>query len=93
VVAGAAIGSNALAEAARVIAALPAGLAARVDHVGVRGLDQVTLALRQGATVIWGSDGQSALKAEVLQRLLSRPARVYDVSVPGQPVITTTPAR
>jgi cell division protein FtsQ len=88
VVADAAIGSNALAEAARVIASLPSGLAARVDHVGVRGVDQVTLTMRSGATVMWGSDAQSALKAEVLVELLAHPARVYDVSVPGQPVTT-----
>jgi cell division protein FtsQ len=88
VVAGPTIGSDALAEAARVIAALPAGLASRVDHVGVRGIDQVTLNMRSGATVIWGSDAQSSLKAEVLERLLARPARTYDVSVPGQPVTT-----
>lgn len=86
VVAGASIGSEALAEAARVISSLPSGLAARVDHVGVRGVDQVTLSLRSGATVIWGSDAQSSVKAQVLAQLLSQPARVYDVSVPGQPV-------
>lgn len=80
------IGSEALAEAARVTAALPSGLAGRVDHVGVRGLDQVTLTMRSGATVLWGSDAQSALKAQVLVKLLAHPARIYDVSVPGQPV-------
>jgi cell division protein FtsQ len=86
VVATASIGSDALAEAARVIAALPSGLAGRVDHVGVRGIDQVTLTMRGGATVLWGSDGESALKAAVLVKLLAQPAHVYDVSVPGQPV-------
>jgi cell division protein FtsQ len=79
-------GSAALAEAARVIASLPHTLAARVDHVQVRGIDQISLAMRSGATVIWGSDAQSALKAEVLARLLPHPAGTYDVSVPGQPV-------
>jgi cell division protein FtsQ len=88
VVAGARIGSDALAEAARVLGSLPSGLASRVDHVGVSGIDQVTLSMRSGATVIWGSDAQSAIKAEVLQRLLAHPARTYDVSVPGQPVTT-----
>jgi cell division protein FtsQ len=86
VVSATAVGTEALAEAGRVIAAMPAGLAARVDHVGVRGVDQVTLTMRSGATVLWGSDAQSALKARVLVRLLTRPARSYDVSVPGQPV-------
>jgi cell division protein FtsQ len=42
--------------------------------------------MRRGAVVVWGSDGQSALKAEVLTRLLRLPAHTYDVSVPGQPV-------
>lgn len=86
VVSTATVGSQALAEAARVIASLPSGLAARVDHVGVRGIDQVTLTMRSGATVLWGSDAQSALKAEVLVRLLAQPGHTYDVSVPGQPV-------
>ena len=78
-------GSQALAQAARVISALPSALAARVDHVEVRGVDQISLALRGGVSVIWGSDDQSAVKAAVLA-LLPNPAQVYDVSVPGQPV-------
>jgi cell division protein FtsQ len=86
VVSSADTGSAALAEAARVIASLPHDLAARVDHVQVQGIDQISLAMRGGATVVWGSDAQSALKAEVLTRLLARPAGTYDVSVPGQPV-------
>ena len=79
-------GSAALAEAAQVIASLPQGLAARVDHVQVSGVDQISLAMRGGARVIWGSSSQSALKAQVLVRLLPHPAQTYDVSVPGQPV-------
>lgn len=86
VVSASGVDGGALAQAARVIAALPPDLAARVDHVEVRGLDEILLAMRSGATVIWGSDGQSALKAEVLAQLLPHPAHVYDVSVPGQPV-------
>jgi cell division protein FtsQ len=86
VVSTATVSTQALAEAARVIASLPRGLASRVDHVGVRGIDQVTLTMRGGALVLWGSDAQSALKAQVLVKLLSQPARTYDVSVPGQPV-------
>jgi len=81
-------GSQALAQAARVISALPSALAARVDHVEVRGVDQISLALPGGVSVIWGSDDQSAVKAAVLAKLLPHPAQVYDVSVPGQPVTT-----
>jgi cell division protein FtsQ len=86
VVTNADTGSAALSEAARVIASLPHDLAARVDHVQVRGMDQISLAMRNGAMVVWGSDAQSAIKAEVLARLLAHPAGTYDVSVPGQPV-------
>jgi cell division protein FtsQ len=86
VVSPAGTSSTALAEAARVIASLPPGLSSRVDHVQVGAIDQVSLVMRHGATVIWGSDAQSALKAEVLAKLLPHPAATYDVSVPGQPV-------
>jgi cell division protein FtsQ len=79
-------GSAALAEAAQVIASLPQGLAARVDHVQVSGVDQISLAMRGGARVIWGSASRSRVKAQVLARLLTHPAHTYDVSVPGQPV-------
>ena len=49
--------------------------------------DSLTMRAR-GATVLWGSAAQSALKARVLVKLLAHPARSYDVSVPGQPVTT-----
>jgi cell division protein FtsQ len=77
--------SDALREAARVISALPADLARRVDHVEVETVDQISLVLRDGRTVAWGSADGSATKAEVLAVLLRQPARRYDVSVPGQP--------
>ena len=48
-------------------------------------VDQISLVLRDGRTVEWGSAEQSELKAEVLVPLLKRPAQRYDVSVPGQP--------
>jgi cell division protein FtsQ len=79
-------GSDALREAALVVAALPADLAAKVDHVEVETVDEITLALRDGRTVRWGSADDSDLKAEVLAELLvARKAQTYDVSVPGQP--------
>ena len=83
---GSETGSDALREAALVVGALPPDLAARVDHVEVETIDQISLALRDGRTVRWGSSSDSDLKAKVLAALLqSRPAQVYDVSVPGQP--------
>jgi len=75
----------ALEEAATVIAALPQPLRRLVDHVEVLTVDQITLVLRDGRTVVWGSSDDSEQKAEVLLALLERPAQIYDVSVPSQP--------
>ncbi len=86
------VADDALVEAAAVVAALPGDLAVQVDHVEVRTVDQVSLALRDGRTVRWGSADQSGQKAEVLAGLLAaRRAPIYDVSVPGQPTVCTQP--
>jgi cell division protein FtsQ len=79
--------ADALAEAARVVEVLPATLADRVRHVSVSTVDTISLRLRSGQTVRWGSADESELKAEVLAVLLEQKATTYDVSVPGQPVI------
>lgn len=87
------VADDALVEAAAVVAALPEELAATVDHVEVRTVDQVSLALRDGRTVRWGSADDSEQKAAVLTELIAaRQAPVYDVSVPGQPTVCTQPA-
>lgn len=77
--------AEALREAAKVVASLPAALTRIVDHVEVRTVDQITLDLTDGRTVMWGSAAESAQKAQVLQALLKQEAKTYDVSVPGQP--------
>ena len=78
---------DALREAAEVVSSLPADLADRVDHVEVETVDKIALVLRDERRVEWGSAEESAEKASVLAALLeAREARVYDVSVPGQPV-------
>lgn len=79
--------AEALAEAARVIDALPGDLASRVEHLEVETVDSISLQLRNGRRVFWGSAEESAAKAEVLAVLLRQKASVYDVSVPGQPTI------
>ncbi|HYH34309.1 MAG TPA: FtsQ-type POTRA domain-containing protein [Nocardioides sp.] len=76
---------DALREAAGVVAALPDEIAGRVDHVEVSTVDQISLELHDGRTVVWGSAEESDLKARVLGALLEEPARTYDVSVPGYP--------
>lgn len=82
-----ATGTDALKEAAAVVSALPDDLAARVDHLAVETIDRITLVLRDGRQVLWGSADESELKATVLDRLLAEAgdARSFDVSVPAQP--------
>ncbi|WP_241153916.1 cell division protein FtsQ/DivIB [Nocardioides pantholopis] len=79
------IDAEALTESAQVVAALPDDLAVRIDHVQVGTVDRIALVLRDGRRVVWGSAEDSARKADVLERLISRRARTYDVSVPGRP--------
>ncbi|PUA80552.1 cell division protein FtsQ/DivIB [Nocardioides currus] len=79
-------GTDALKEAAGVVSAMPEDLAARIDHVEVQTIDQISLVLRDGREVQWGSADESDLKATVLTELLAvQDAKVYDVSVPGSP--------
>ena len=78
---------EALAEAAAVVEALPANILQRVDYVEVKSIDGISLVLSGGSTVTWGSADESANKAKVLQVLLKRDARVYDVTAPGRPTI------
>ena len=78
---------DALAEGAAVAAALPETLASRVDPLEVQTVDVITLVLKDGRTVQWGSSEQSDLKAEVLQALLRHPGHDFDVSAPGQPTV------
>lgn len=80
-------GRDALLEAAAVVSALPPDLTRRVDHVEVATVDQISLALRDGRTVLWGSAEESGAKAEVVTVLLEQPGSTYDVSVPGQPTV------
>lgn len=79
--------TEALAEAATVAGSLPPSLSAKVAYVEVLTLDRISLELRSGPTVVWGSADDSVNKARVLAVLLGQRARSYDVSVPGQPTI------
>jgi cell division protein FtsQ len=89
--AGSDAGTEALKEAATVVAALPQTLASRVDHVEVATVDQITLVLRDKRQVMWGSAEESELKAQVIDKMLTAvQAPVYDVSVPGNPTVRET---
>jgi cell division protein FtsQ len=79
--------ADALAEAARVAGSLPSAISGKVDYVEVRTVDTISLRLRNGDTVRWGSSTDSDAKGRVLAVLLDHKASLYDVSVPGQPII------
>jgi cell division protein FtsQ len=69
--------------AMHVLGSLPIGVRRRVMTVHAPSPLEVSLDLRDGRSVVWGSAAQSATKAAVLRTLLHRPAQVYDVSTPS----------
>lgn len=64
------------------LGALPAKVRERVVRLRAPTPYDVSLQLRGGRMVVWGSAAGSARKAVVLAAMLRRPARVYDVSTP-----------
>lgn len=83
---------EALQEAARVVGSLESSLAASVRRVDVETIDRITLVLKGGRTVLWGSGEQSGDKARVLAALVEASKdKHFDVSVPGQPVTSARP--
>lgn len=82
--------SPAFAAAAQVSLALPADFRVGVASVTARTIDDVTLQLRDGTSVVWGSGEDSARKVEVLLALIANTADAgvaqYDVSSPESPV-------
>ncbi|WP_067438382.1 cell division protein FtsQ/DivIB [Nocardioides jensenii] len=78
-------GTEAVAEGAKVLASLPATIAGKVEYVELHTVDQISLKLRDGRTIEWGSAERSEDKSKVIALLLRQKADVYDVTVPGQP--------
>ena len=62
--------AEALREAALVISALPRSLTLLVDYVQVATVDEISLFLKDGRQVVWGSADDSETKARVLEDLL-----------------------
>ncbi|MFE1247862.1 cell division protein FtsQ/DivIB [Streptomyces sp. NPDC058735] len=79
--------SRLVREAVGVARALPAAVARDTRTVKVRSYDDISLELRDGRTVAWGSSEKGAAKARSLTALMkaSRDARHFDVSVPTAP--------
>lgn len=80
------IETEALREAASVIASLRDDVAGRVESLDVESVDRIVLELKDGRKVLWGSAEHSTEKAEVVAVLLARKVDFIDVSVPGRPV-------
>lgn len=72
--------------AVSVLAQLPPGLRKLVRSVSARTAAAVTLTLRSGVTVLWGSAGSAARKAAEVTVLLRAGARHIDVSDPATAV-------
>ena len=80
---------GALRSAAAVVGGLPQALLLQVARVDAQSVDSVSLALRSGKTVLWGSPDRSVRKATVLAALRTSvtDGRTYDVSAPDAPTV------
>ena len=81
----------ALREVAVVATSLPREIREQTERIEASSMDSISLMLRGGRQVVWGSSAESERKVQVLLLLLKRPAAVYDVSVPGQPTTSARP--
>ncbi|MGI5220249.1 cell division protein FtsQ/DivIB [Nocardia sp. CA-290969] len=66
-----------------VVRVLPPQLAVQVDTVRADSVSDVSLTLRDGRTVLWGSSEDGERKSAVVLPLLTRPGTVFDVSSPS----------
>lgn len=71
---------------------LPEAIRSKVVGIEASTRNNVTLLLRNGSEVMWGSAEEGPFKAEVLAVLLKEvDAKYYDVSAPGVPATSDTP--
>lgn len=70
---------------AEVIQDLPANIKRQVLTITAQSEDSVMLTLTESRQVAWGNSEQISRKVEVLEVLLERKARFYDVSAPNFP--------
>lgn len=77
-----------LSDMATVAAASPKKLRSLVDRMTASNRNSITLVLKSGKTVAWGSSSDSELKAQVVTALLKRkPKSSVDVSSPHNPAV------
>lgn len=72
---------------AEVASALPEKLTDRLARIEGNSRDSIELHLKDGRTVFWGSESESALKAKVAVVLLKQDGDYFDVSAPGSPAV------
>lgn len=71
---------------------LPEAIRSKVVGIEASTRNNVTLLMRNGSEVMWGSAEEGPFKAEVLAVLLKEvDAKYYDVSAPGVPATSDTP--
>lgn len=73
------------ADGAAVANALSESMRAQVAQISVPKKGAITLTLQSGATVVWGDADDSDLKAQVLETLIQRDAKTYDLTDPMNP--------
>jgi cell division protein FtsQ len=75
-------GDRATVAALGVLLVLPPDVRSTVAAVSAPTAYDISLHLKDGRTVTWGSNTDNALKVRVLQAVLARPGHVYDISDP-----------
>ncbi len=71
-----------LVEVGSIAAAMPAALRGRVERLQATSRSSIMVVLRNGVRVNWGTDANSALKADIVLALLKRKPSTIDVSSP-----------
>jgi cell division protein FtsQ len=80
------LGADRVDAVVETLAAVPSAIRAKVTEVAAPSAETVTLTLRDGVHIQWGSAQDGPRKAVVLTALMRTRARLYDVSVPDAPV-------
>lgn len=77
-------GADDLTRAAVAVARiLPPALEVQVETIRAAGASEISLTLRDGRTVLWGSSEDGERKSAVVVPLLTQPGTVFDVSSPS----------
>jgi cell division septal protein FtsQ len=88
------LGSAVFRTMTEVVLAMPADVRKQVSGIAASTSDDVTLSMRDGSSVVWGSPDESAAKAELLAALVADHAQrspdtevEFDVSAPDNGII------